>query len=470
MVLWPLNNSIPQSSQRTAISWADTKDDGKFVVLKSTDEQRKITDVSLKIMSLFMDLQRVGKVEKMTKLRDGNLLIRTVSEAQAKKLLSIGVVSMGLPSNDFKVQFILHKTLNNVEGSIYSERLAREPIEDLLEILKPQKVIKIHRITRKSTTHPGKYDPTPIHILTFEANKLPTEIVVLYERYRVKPHYPRPMRCILCQQFNHTQKFCQAKAKKCPECAENLPHDFCGPKKCLNCDEVEDLRGKSGDHAAGSRNCPSWLRECEIKKIQVDMNLSYHKAKQELKNRLKLDENKKPTFSDTFKDSISAEMAALRKELKELKDSLAKKTKECEVYRKLWYSIKKDDFKIQPLENPTQDEHQLSPDAQTDLNKMDTLEFSSDDGNAPNETNAKKFKSHDPANPVSLTGSSRHRLRSRHQLSFLGESSIVDDTNILLLSQKLQAKYKELKSSLQEDDYIYYDPGLDILKIENNTL
>ena len=71
-------------------------------------------------------------------------------------------------------------------------------------------------------------------------------------------YVPNPLRCFNCQKFGHAQNNCKGQ-KVCARCASR-GHDTtdCSSQlKCANCD---------GDHAAFSKDCPSWQREKKCSK------------------------------------------------------------------------------------------------------------------------------------------------------------------------------------------------------------
>ena len=64
-----------------------------------------------------------------------------------------------------------------------------------------------------------------------------------YQRYRVDPYIPSPLRCFKCQKFGHRRDFCRSSTAVCSVCSE-AGHDdreCTNTPKCLNC---------AGDHGS----------------------------------------------------------------------------------------------------------------------------------------------------------------------------------------------------------------------------
>lgn len=304
--------------------WDDKmKDEGKFIVLESTDKDKKLTDIGIKILGIFIN-KHVKKYRSMSKLGNGVILIRTLNKTDAVNAL--GEHSLGLPQDDIKVKISLHKTLNYVEGSIYSKALLKEPEQDIAEALKPYNVVKVHRIQKR--IGPDTFEPTPILILTFMQATVPEKVHILHHVLSVKPNYPRPMRCRKCQRYNHTDKFCKAEVAICNICGQNLPHGEgvqCSPN-CINCANDTSLKDLPHNHAAGSKDCPYEAREFEIRKIQIQKKTGYVAAKLEFEQRLKSSQG--PTVASVLKDALHEDIKALREEMKSLKDMLIQKDQE----------------------------------------------------------------------------------------------------------------------------------------------
>jgi hypothetical protein len=91
-------------------------------------------------------------------------------------------------------------------------------------------------------------------------------------RFDVELYIPNPLRCYNCQKFGHGKSTCSRKAV-CAKCSQEGHTDTdCGNhQKCANC---------CGDHAAYSKECPTWIKQRTITQVKLENNISYHHARQ----------------------------------------------------------------------------------------------------------------------------------------------------------------------------------------------
>ncbi|KAJ4438319.1 hypothetical protein ANN_14261 [Periplaneta americana] len=141
----------------------------------------------------------VGKVKNATRLRNGSLLVETVSLKQSETLLKAKL----LGSYPIKVE--RHSSLNTTRGVVHTDSLDGMSDEEIQLELAEQSVSKAYRLLRKRD---GQTIPLSTVFLTFEKPVLPEYILVGYERVPVRAYVPNPMRCFRCQRFGHTQKRC----------------------------------------------------------------------------------------------------------------------------------------------------------------------------------------------------------------------------------------------------------------------
>jgi len=129
--------------------------------------------------------------------------------------------------------------------------------EEIVRELGSQGVVACRNISVRSQA--GERRNTSTFILTFHTTTVPKHIHVAdFLRVHVAVCIPNPLRCFICQKFGHAQNNC--KCQKVCACCSTAGHDSkdCSNElKCANCD---------GDHAAFSKECPSWLREKKCSK------------------------------------------------------------------------------------------------------------------------------------------------------------------------------------------------------------
>jgi len=99
--------------------------------------------------------------------------------------------------------------------------------EDLLEILKPQKVTYIQRFKNKDSSF------STTVFLQFCSPQLPTEVRVGYLLFKVKSYIPKPLRSFNCNRFEHVAVNCRGK-KRCSNCVESTNGKYALPRQKMS--------------------------------------------------------------------------------------------------------------------------------------------------------------------------------------------------------------------------------------------
>lgn len=204
----------------------------------------------------------VGNLKMIKKIKEG-LLVETVSESQAMRLMKIENLGQ------YTVKVTGHRSLNTSKGVVTCRDFLNCTTEELLEELKSEGVIEVRRIYRRKE---GKLVDTPSHILTFNRPKLPLKVKAAFYSLPVRQYIPSPLRCFNCQQLGHISQSCQNPT--CCTCGRP-PHDEdCEePFKCVNC---------GGNHHCRYNNCPKLKEEINIQHIKTTEKLSYTEAKRKV--------------------------------------------------------------------------------------------------------------------------------------------------------------------------------------------
>jgi len=205
----------------------------KFIVIKRKDNIASFEKVSPFIIKKVIDYTCCGEVTSVSKTKAGTLLVKTKDLLQAQWLMKL------TKFHDFEVEASEHKTLNFSKGVIYSNDLRYINNEDILNELKTQNVTEVNKILRKKDNN---LEETGLIILTFATTTLPETINIGYERVKIRPHIPRPLKCRNCQKFNHPTKACNNE-KTCSNCSEvHSPddEDCTKPKFCINCKHLDN--------------------------------------------------------------------------------------------------------------------------------------------------------------------------------------------------------------------------------------
>lgn len=223
-----------------------------------------------------------GDVKNIKRLRSGDLLIEVISPSQSRSLLKAKSLN-GCP-----IEVTMHRTLNYCKGVVRSYETLTCEEDRIRDNLSDFGVVAVQRIVNRVK------GPTPVLIVTFCGDKLPSSIKMGFENCRVTPYIPYPLRCFNCQQFGHHGKSC-AKSSVCAKCSgkgHSSSHDTpCqNEARCANC---------SGMHPAFDRSCPVWKQEQEVQRLKVMSNISYPEAR-----RMITASNQTPTFASVVKKSI----------------------------------------------------------------------------------------------------------------------------------------------------------------------
>jgi ribA/ribD-fused uncharacterized protein len=152
------------------------------------------------------------------------------------------------------VQVIGDNYLNCSKGVVSSSEF--EGISDTdLKSMFSSVAVEVKRFNRKSG---NDWIPSNSILITFNNPVLPKAVKFGYMSFRVKPFFPRPMRCFDCQKYGHTKTRCRG-TKTCGKCgADDQDHDF--------------------DHCSAAPHCPQcgeshpvWSGACEVLKREQEL-------------------------------------------------------------------------------------------------------------------------------------------------------------------------------------------------------
>ena len=238
----------------------------KFIVLKSLNEEKPLTKISPFIIQ--KTIQSVaGEVKKVSKLKNGSILIECTRQKQSQNLLSLTTVL------DIPIVASPHRTLNYCQGIIRDRDhdLSDMSEQEICEELKSQNITNVKRFTKKVDNN---IIQLTTYLLTFEQPTAPSHIYLGPYRIKVDLYVPNPTRCFKCQKFGHGKSSCRGK-EKCVKCSGEGHSNFeCdGEVKCSNC---------GLNHMANSRNCEFYKKEMKIQKLKTEKNISYQEAKKQI--------------------------------------------------------------------------------------------------------------------------------------------------------------------------------------------
>ena len=259
----------------------------KFIVLSSLDEEKPLTKMSPFAINKTIQAT-AGEVKKVTKMKNGSLLVECTRQQQSRNLLSLTSIL------ENPISATPHRTLNSSQGIVRDRDRDLKDMseEEICKKLESQNITKVKRFTKKIDHEIVKLNT---YLLTFGTSKAPDYIYIGPYRIKVDTYVPNPTRCFKCQKFGHGKGSCRG-TERCVKCSDHGHSSFeCeGEIKCSNC----GLK-----HMANSRSCEIYKKEMEIQKLKTERNISY----QEAKNILSVSNNTPSTnsYADVAKDKPS---------------------------------------------------------------------------------------------------------------------------------------------------------------------
>lgn len=142
-------------------------------------------------------------------------------------------------------------------------------------------VVEVKRMKRKNInpqTNNIEYIDRQIIIVTFLGNKLPDSVIINMVRFSVDPYIHPVVQCFKCLRYGHTITQCKG-SRRCKKCAqEHAEQEQCDTDKflCVHCNSEE--------HSSISKECPTYNKQYNIKKIMAFENTNFKEAEALLNN------------------------------------------------------------------------------------------------------------------------------------------------------------------------------------------
>ena len=214
-----------------------------FLLAKFVDEKKSFRHYSpYKIRDQLM-LILESRVDEVSALRSGALLLKTFDYEQTEALMAWTTFC------GESIRVIPADRLNQVEGIVYAPELTSESPQTILEESVDQGVTSVTRLPSKTTR------PNPLLKVRFSSTELPASLYAVYMRYEVRPCHPLPRRCTRCQRYGHGRGSCRAKDERCSRCTGRHTSDGCdAPPCCAAC---------QGPHPVTDRECPVWVAKLQ---------------------------------------------------------------------------------------------------------------------------------------------------------------------------------------------------------------
>ncbi|XP_038159537.1 uncharacterized protein LOC119795547 [Cyprinodon tularosa] len=232
--------------------------------LKNEEEKDKISPI---VVSREIK-KKIGDVEMVKILRDGNLLVICKDIEQKNKALNVESICK---------RTVLEKKImgenKKIRGVIYGIPLD----EDLDKIKRSVVGAKVNNLKRLSKTVNGERVGSLSILIEFEDEELPKNIKIGYLNFQVRPYVPPPLRCFKCQRYGHIAAVCKGR-QRCPKCGEDHKLEECKEEqeKCCNC---------GGNHRVTFGGCEVRKSAKEIVQIKTTKNISYAEAVKNVKEQ-----------------------------------------------------------------------------------------------------------------------------------------------------------------------------------------
>ena len=267
-------NSDPRSTPTTPGSAAVNAEpflqsNGSYLVITPKDDNVSFRRINVFWPSKYFRMICGAENLQIETPANGSLIVRTQTRAQTKTLLKCTSFC------EKAVTVSLHPSRNSTKGTIFAPEMRFMSEEEIMEGLRCEGVSHVRRLT---TFRDGQRKDTSLLVLTFETTKLPDTLLAGHIRYQVRVFIPNPLRCLTCQRFGHSSKFCK-QSPRCHKCGAT-PHEGTActdPNKCLSCN--------STDHNTNSSQCPVWKTEKEICAVKATTGVSYPQARRTVQER-----------------------------------------------------------------------------------------------------------------------------------------------------------------------------------------
>lgn len=283
---------------------------GKFYVIQSLVSGKKLSELNPFYLKKGFD-NITTHIKDIIKQKDGSILLSTLNETGNKK------IAKATKFIDIDIQVTEHSKLNNSQGIIYCRDLIGMDKDDIQNELKDQGICDVY-IMNKLVNSVRK--PNGLFILTFNSTSIPQYIKIGYTAIEVRTYIPNPLRCMICQAFGHSKNNCTTGNVLCGICSEELPHEICETKKCLNC---------KGAHESFSRKCPVYIEEAEIMRIKTIEKVSFSEARRRVKVKNNMNYAEALSNQNQIEHiQLKKDFLAMKKEIEEIKrNDLKQQTK-----------------------------------------------------------------------------------------------------------------------------------------------
>lgn len=268
------NDDVPQFGKFSfpSLQGENGPVEGQYLLIESLNKDKPVTKYNLFAVEKFLERFFSHGFKVVRRLKEGSLLVYVKSTSQADKSIGEAVFDA---TNDVRVKIEKHRTMNRCKGRIYCPELCDMEDKEICAQLKDQKVIEVRRLKKK--VEGDKLQDTGAFVFTFDRFQIPEKIKIGYLMKNVEMYYDNPMRCTKCQEYGHTKNRCKKETEICRTCAVALPHQTCGPKKCVNC---------GLGHPSNDPSCAKRKEGEAVVRLMTDERLSFYEARKRFEEKV----------------------------------------------------------------------------------------------------------------------------------------------------------------------------------------
>ena len=284
------NSTLPQTLNSfegfnlPATTYDRNLEENVIIVKPTPDQSKSFFSDNIKIFRLLQKSQfgKAGILENKRNLKNMTQIVKVKSSKLMEKLLKIKKLG------DFDVECSLPASLTNdrlMVGVIGPFGLDTKT-EDLLEIINSDPESKIKKVTRLMSYKNKTPSPTNLMKIWIQDDQLPDYVILMAERFRVRPFIQKAIQCFKCQGFGHFASVC-TRQQSCVLCSgrhrlSECPNKESEVKKCKNC---------HGNHTSNYSQCPFMIKENKIQRIKSENSLTYRDAVLKYENTKKTNTN-----------------------------------------------------------------------------------------------------------------------------------------------------------------------------------
>lgn len=214
-------------------------------------------------MAKLLRSQSITNIQKIKHKNPYKVLLSFGSRMEADKLMNCEKIK----ELGYQCQFTFDTNLSYGIVKQIEQEITKEEIKEVFKC--EQEILFVKRLKRM--TNEGWIDSESVRFC-FKTATLPSYVYAYGCRFKVEPYIFPVTQCSGCWKYGHIQRSCPINHVICPKCGEKHTNCETTRYKCVNC---------KGPHMALNKNCPTFLKEKEIRLIMSQDSCTYKKALQQ---------------------------------------------------------------------------------------------------------------------------------------------------------------------------------------------